>query len=110
MEWQTRATLVQMPIKVCHLPPGTRKWHTIEPRLFACITQNWRGKPLVTHQVLVELIAATTTKAGLRVACRLDERTSAQGRRMSDTQRAEVHLVPAAFHGEWNSTIHPTNL
>jgi hypothetical protein len=109
VELQTLATQLQMPIKVCHLPPGTRKWNKIEHRLFSCITQNWRGKPLVTHQIMVELIAATTTKAGLRGACRLDERTYATGRRISDTQMAEVNLIPEAFHGEWNYTIHPTN-
>lgn len=109
MELQTLANQWQMPIQVCHLPPGTSKWNKIEHRLFSFITQNWRGKPLVTHQVIVELIAATTTKAGLRVQCRLDERTYAKGRRISDTQMAEVNLVPEAFHGEWNYTIHPTN-
>ena len=110
MELQRLANQLQMPIKVCHLPPGTSKWNKIEHRLFSFITQNWRGKPLVTHQVIVELIAATTTKAGLRVECRLDERTYSKGRRVSDTQMAEVNLVPEAFHGEWNYTIHPTNL
>ena len=109
VELQRLANQLQMPIKVCHLPPGTSKWNKIEHRLFSFITQNWRGKPLVTHQVMVELIAATTTKAGLRVECRLDERTYAKGRRVSDTQMAEVNLVPEAFHGEWNYTIHPTN-
>ena len=109
VELQTLANQLQMPIKVCHLPPGTSKWNKIEHRLFSFITQNWRGKPLVTHQVIVELIAATTTKAGLRVECRLDERTYAKGRRISNTQMAEVNLVPEAVHGEWNYTIHPTN-
>lgn len=109
VELQTLANQLQMPIKVCHLPPGTSKWNKIEHRLFSFITQNWRGKPLVTHQVIVELIAATTTKAGLRVECRLDERPYAKGRRISDTQMAAVNLVPEAFHGEWNYTIHPTN-
>jgi hypothetical protein len=109
VEVQPLANQWQMPIQVCHLPPGTRKWNKIEHRLFSFITQNWRGKPLVTHQVIVELIAATTTKAGVRVECRLDERTYAKGRRISDTQMAEVNLVPEAFHGEWNYTIDPTN-
>ncbi len=109
VELQTLANQLQMPLKVCHLPPGTSKWNKIEHRLFSFITQNWRGKPLVTHQVIVELIAATTTQAGLRVACRLDKRTYAKGRRISDAQMAEVNLVPEAFHGEWNYTIHPTN-
>jgi DDE family transposase len=104
-ELQPLANQWQRPITVCHLPPGTRKWHKSEPRLFALSTQHWRGKPRVTHQVMVELIAA---KAGLRVQCRLDERTYAKGRRVSDTQMAAVNLVPEAFHGEWNYTMHPT--
>ncbi len=107
VELQKLADELQLPIKVCHLPPGTSKWNKIEHRLFSFITQNWRGKPLVTHQVIVELIAATKTKAGLRVACRLDERTYRKGRRISDKQMAEVNLVPEAFHGEWNYAIHP---
>ncbi len=93
-------------ISVCHLPPGTSKWNKIEHRLFSFITQNWRGKPLVTHQVIVNLIAATTT--GLQVRCREDDRVYTKGRRVSDAQLAAVHLEPHAFHGEWNYTIHPT--
>lgn len=107
VELQQLANQLQLPIHVCHLPPGTSKWNKIEHRLFSFITQNWRGKPLVTHQVIVELIAATTTKARLRVECRLDERSYAKGRRISDAQLAEVNLLPDAFHGEWNYTINP---
>jgi hypothetical protein len=76
--------------------------------LFSFITQNWRGKPLVTHQVIVNLISATTTKKGLTVRSRLDDRTYPKGRRVSDKQLALVNLEPNAFHGEWNYTIHPT--
>ena len=83
-------------------PPGTSKWNKIEHRLFAFITQNWRGKPLVTHQVIVDLIAATTTQTGLQVHCHLDDRHYPKGRRISDTQLAEVHLEPNAWHGESN--------
>ena len=96
------------PVTVCHLPPGTSKWNKIEHRLFSFITQNWRGKPLVTHQVIVNLISATTTKAGLRVSSRLDNRLYPKGRRVSDTQLVSVNLEPHSFHGEWNYTIHPT--
>jgi hypothetical protein len=110
VELQKLANELALPIHVCHLPPGTSKWNKIEHRLFAFITQNWRGKPLVTHHVIVELIAATTTQAGLTVRCRLDERTYPKGKRISDQQRADVNLVPAAFHGEWNYAIHPTFL
>jgi hypothetical protein len=96
------------PITVCHLPPGTSKWNKIEHRLFSFITQNWRGKPLLTHHVIVSLIAATTTTTGLTVRSRLDDRVYAKGRRVTDAQLARVHLEPHAFHGEWNYTIHPT--
>jgi hypothetical protein len=109
LELQALVDELGFPITVCHLPPGTSKWNKIEHRLFSFITQNWRGKPLVTHQVIVNLISATTTKTGLRVRCRLDDRPYAKGRRVSDTQLASVNLEPHAFHGEWNYTIHPTH-
>jgi len=96
------------PITVCHLPPGTSKWNKIEHRLFSFITQNWRGKPLVTHQVIVNLIAATTTKTGLTVRSRIDDRVYAKGRRISKKQLACVNLEPQDFHGEWNYIIRPT--
>lgn len=107
LELQRLADELAIPISVCHLPPGTSKWNKIEHRLFSFITQNWRGKPLVTHQVIVNLIAATTTKTGLNVRSRLDERVYAKGRRVTDKQLAGVNLEPDAFHGEWNYTIHP---
>jgi hypothetical protein len=96
------------PISVCHLPPGTSKWNKIEHRLFSFITQNWRGKPLITHHVIVELIAATTTAAGLTVRSRLDKASYRKGIRISDRELANVHLVPHDFHGEWNYTIRPS--
>jgi hypothetical protein len=108
LELQRLADELGFPVTVCHLPPGTSKWNKIEHRLFSFITQNWRGKPLITHQVIVNLIAATTTKTGLSVRSRLDTRLYAKGRRVSDAQLAGVHLAPHAFHGEWNYTIHPT--
>lgn len=104
---QELATDIQLPIRVCHLPPGASKWNKIEHRLFSFITQNWRGKPLVTHQVIVNLIAATTTKTGLRVYSQLDQRIYPTGQRVSDTQLAQVNLVPDSWHGEWNYTIEP---
>ena len=107
LELQGLADELGLPITVCHLPPGTSKWNKIEHRLFSFITQNWRGKPLVTHQVIVNLIAATTTKTGLIVRSRLDDRVYAKGRRVTDKQLAGVHLEPDAFHGEWNYTIRP---
>lgn len=108
VELQKLVDEIGIPISVCHLPPGTSKWNKIEHRLFSFITQNWRGKPLVTHQVIVNLIAATTTKTGLRVKSRLDNRIYAKGRRVSDKDLALVNLEPNAFHGEWNYTIHPS--
>ena len=108
LELQGLADELCFPITVCHLPPGTSKWNKIEHRLFSFITQNWRGKPLVTHQVIVSLIAATKTKTGLSVRSRIDDRRYAKGRRISDAQLADVNLEPHVFHGEWNYTIHPT--
>lgn len=110
LELQKLVDELAFPVTVCHLPPGTSKWNKIEHRLFSFITQNWRGKPLVTHQVIVNLIAATTTKAGLTVQSRIDSRVYAKGRRVSDNELALVHLEPNAFHGEWNYTIHPTGM
>lgn len=109
LELQRLVDELRFPIIVCHLPPGTSKWNKIEHRLFSFITQNWRGKPLVTHQVIVNLIAATTTKAGLTVRARLDKGIYAKGRRVSDKELALVNLEPNAFHGEWNYTIHPSS-
>jgi hypothetical protein len=108
LELQGLVDELGFPITVCHLPPGTSKWNKIEHSLFSFITQNWRGKPLVTHQVIVNLISATTTKKGLTVRSRLDKRIYPKGRRVTDQQIALVNLEPHIFHGEWNYTIHPT--
>ena len=107
IELQALADEFQLPISVCHLPPGTSKWNKIEHRLFSFITQNWRGKPLVTHQVIVDLISATTTNKGLQVHSRLDERLYQTNRRVSDQQLETVHLLPDSWHGKWNYTILP---
>ena len=108
LELQRLVDELGFPITVCHLPPGTSKWNKIEHRLFSFIIKNWRGKPLVTHQVIVNLIAATTTKTGLAVRSRIDDRAYPKGRRVSDKQLELVNLVPHEFHGEWNYAIHPT--
>jgi len=108
VELQKLADELGFPISVCHLPPGTSKWNKIEHRLFSFITKNWRGKPLVTHQVIVELISATTTKAGLTVRSRIDETEYKKGIRISDRQMEGINLHPDRFHGEWNYTIHPS--
>ena len=91
-EMQKLVDELRFPVTVCHLPPGTSKWNKIEHRLFSFITQNWRGKPLVTHRVIVNLITATTTKTGLSVQSRIDSRVYAKGRRLSDNELAVVHL------------------
>jgi hypothetical protein len=85
---------------------GTQ-WNRVEHRLFAFITQNWRGKPLVTHEVIIQLIANTTTRTGLTVQCRLDENIYEKGIRISDAELAALNITQADFHGEWNYTIAP---
>lgn len=107
VELQELANELQIPITVCHLPPGTSKWNKIEHRLFSFISQNWRGKPLITHQVIVDLISATTTRKGLKVYSRLDEQHYQTNRRVSDKQMESINLEPDSWHGEWNYTIHP---
>ena len=90
-----------------HLPPGTSKWNKIEHRLFAFITQNWRGKPLVSHQVIVQLIGATTTETGLEVSLRDRRQPLSEGGEGSDEEIQEINLSRDKFHGEWNYTIEP---
>ena len=107
LELQTLADELAMPISVCHLPPGTSKWNKIEHRLFSFITQNWRGKPLITHQVIVNLISATTTKAGLKVRAEIDPNLYPTGRKVTDAEMAKLNIARDPFHGEWNYTLHP---
>jgi len=106
-ELQQLADEIGMAITVCHLPPGTSKWNKIEHRLFAWISQNWRGKPLVEYAVIVKLIAATTTKAGLTVECQLDTNHYPTGRKLSDVEMSTLFFVADPFHGEWNYTLFP---
>lgn len=94
-------------IRVCHLPPGTSKWNKIEHRLFSQITENWRGRPLISHEAIVNLIARTTTKSGLYVRAELDRSSYATGVVVTDEQMQSLNLQPAAFHGDWNYTLHP---
>ena len=107
LELQKLADELGVPITVCHLPPGTSKWNRIEHKLFSFITGNWRGKPLVSHQVIVQLIAATTTKTGLKVRCELDRNTYPAGVKVSDAEIEAVNLTRHEFHGEWNYTVSP---
>lgn len=99
---------IAIPVTVCHFPPGTSKWNKIEHRLFSFITQNWRGKPLVSHEVIVNLIAATTTKSGLRVHAEIDAFEYPLGKRVTDAELAAVNIQRHEFHGEWNYTIQPS--
>ncbi len=107
LELQKLADQTGLEISICHLPPGTSKWNKIEHRLFAFISQNWRGKPLVSHQVIVSLIAATTTKTGLRVRADIDPAKYPKGVKVSEEEFASIRIQRDAFHGEWNYTIRP---
>ena len=107
LELQRFADETGLTIIVAHLPPGTSKWNRIEHRLFAYISQNWRGKPLVSHQVIVQLIGATTTENGLTVTCDLDRNLYQKGIQVSDDEMAAINIQPNDFHGEWNYTISP---
>jgi len=106
-ELQKFANETGLVISVCHFPPGTSKWNKIEHRLFSYISQNWRGKPLVSHEVIVNLIASTTTRTGLTVKCELDTKKYPKGIKVSDQELRQVNIVRDDFHGEWNYAIHP---
>ena len=96
-----------LKVMVVHLPPGTSKWNKIEHRLFAFITMNWRGKPLVSHQVIVQLIGSTTTETGLKVACEIDGNLYPRGIKVGDAEMQAINITRNEFHGEWNYTIAP---
>ena len=106
-ELQRLANETGLKMTVTHLPPGTSKWNRIEHRLFAFITMNWRGKPLVSHQVIVQLIGATTTETGLKVCCEIDGNLYPKGVEVSDRELQAINLSRDKFHGEWNYTIAP---
>jgi hypothetical protein len=107
VELQKLADQTGLSITVAHHPPGTSKWNRIEHRMFAFITQNWRGKPLLSHKVIVQLIAATTTTEGLNIACAIDATPYPKGAKISDRQIHAVNMLTDAFHPEWNYTIRP---
>ena len=96
-----------LQLTVCHFPPGTSKWNKIEHRLFSFITMNWRGKPLVSVEAIVELIGNTTTREGLQVKTAVDPKKYEAGIKVSDAELAQVQLRPHAFHGDWNYSIDP---
>ena len=106
-ELQVLANELGIAITVCHLPPGTSKWNKIEHRLFSFITQNWRGRPLVSYQAIVQLIAATTTDAGLKVLSEIDTNTYPPGIKVTDAEMDQINIRRHDFHGEWNYTISP---
>jgi hypothetical protein len=107
LELQKLADETELTLHVHHYPPGTSKWNRIEHRLFCRITQNWRGRPLTDRMTVVELIGATTTKTGLKVACALDERTYEKGLKVSNAEMARLTITGDPFHPDWNYTIKP---
>jgi Rhodopirellula transposase DDE domain len=104
---QDLAARLEFPIHVCHFPPDTSKWNKIEHRMFCHITQNWRGRPLVSHDVIINLIANTSTRAGLKIRAELDAGTYPTGIKVTDEELAAVNLKRDKFHGEWNYSILP---
>jgi hypothetical protein len=106
-ELQSFANETKLSIYVTHFPPGTSKWNKIEHRLFSFISQNWRGKPLISYEVIVNLIGSTKTKKGLKVQCRLDENKYQKGIKVTDEEMDALNIERADFHGEWNYIIHP---
>lgn len=110
LELQSLVDETGLWVTVCHLPPGTSKWNKIEHRLFSHISMNWRGRPLVSHEVVVKLIGATMTKSGLKVRAKLDKRKYPLKIKVSDEDMKSLNLEPHKFHGEWNYTIKPRKL
>ena len=108
-ELQKLADELQLTIQVCHFPPGTSKWNKIEHRMFCHITANWRGRPLLSRQVVVNLIGSTTTREGLHIKAALDEKTYAAGIKVSDEELARLLIERDEFHGEWNYRVMPRN-
>lgn len=107
VELQNFATETGLVVQVCHFPPGTSKWNRIEHRMFCHITQNWRGRPLVSREAVVNLIGSTTTRAGLRIKAALDTSEYPKGVKVTDDALASVTIHRDEFHGEWNYAIHP---
>jgi Rhodopirellula transposase DDE domain len=107
VELQKLADEIGRPIQVLHFPPGTSKWNKVEHRLWSFIGQNWRGRPLISHEVIIELIANTTTSTGLKVYARLDQTAYHKGIKVTDAQLAAVNLTPRSWHPEWNYAITP---
>jgi hypothetical protein len=109
-ELQQLSNELGIKITACHFPPGTSKWNKIEHRLFSHITMNWRGRPLVSHDVVVNLIGSTKTRSGLRVKAKLDKQVYPTGIVVSDEEMEELNIKRHTFHGEWNYTVSPNEL
>lgn len=109
LELQKLADEINIPIYISHLPPGTSKWNKIEHRLFSYISMNWRGQPLVSHEVIVNLIAGTTTRKGLKVHAELDRSLYPSGIKVSDAEFENIRITRNEFHGEWNYRIDPNS-
>lgn len=107
VELQRLSDETGLEMEVCHFPPGTSKWNKIEHRLFCHVTRNWRGQPLETYEVVVNLIGSTTTESGLKVYAQLDAGTYEKGRKVAEEEFAAVNITPSRFHGEWNYVIRP---
>jgi hypothetical protein len=110
IELQKLVNELNMEIQVCHFPPGTSKWNKIEHRMFSFISKNWRGRPLLTLETVINLIANTRTKNGLEIKVRIDERKYEKGIKITDQEFAQIHLLKHSFHGEWNYSILPSNI
>jgi len=107
LELQKLADELTVPIQMCHFPPGTSKWNKIEHRMFCHITANWRGRPLISRQVVVNLIGCTTTREGLRSKAGIDENAYQKGIKVSDDILATLAIERDEFHGEWNYRLSP---
>ena len=107
LQLQRLADEVGLTVQVCHFPPGTSKWNKIEHRMFCHITNNWRGRPLLTRQIVVQLIGSVTTEQGLRVRAELDENVYGAGIKVTDEELAAVTIERDKFHGEWNYRLRP---
>ena len=110
IELQKLANELRIAIRVCHFPPGTSKWNKIEHRMFRYVSLNWRGRPLESLQVIIDLIGSTTTGTGLKIYARLDPGHYTKGIRVTDAELAAVNIVGDEFHPNWNYTVHPTPL
>ncbi len=108
LELQRLADRTGLNIRVCHFPPGTSKWNKIEHRMFSFVSLNWRGRPLESLEIVINLIAATTTNTGLQIHARLDDSTHERGIEVTDEQLAAVNITQHTFHGDWNYTITPS--